>query len=374
MYNTTDNNINNTATSTNHQDSLSTIRMRAMEKYSATTSYCCHTGIKLVIGTEFQNSFLKGKFIKHEHWIFSLDTPRLLRLLGTHLHSKIDSERYLVLVAVLIKLKVVNTERSPLFLDTPQLTALEKPFLKLLKAWHALVKQGIGLPPKLPTIMIDPDSCDNVVMLKEAIKNTTGVLTDYLWQHGMGAKAEERDLEKTCYSQLNSEKEFKKAMQNYSTKATSIKYSNAVADWVIRYLKAEHTDTSDDTLKSLNYYFKVEATRLDDKVLKAHITLLKEILPFCDEFRLKSNAAIRHLTAKLEDVYTSLKNYGFLLVEEEEVTVGNTGKYKGQGVTYTTKTKITEAEGLKVVPPAMRSTGGKTTAIARMMAKFGKTL
>ncbi len=351
-------------------------------KYSSTTTYCQHSGVKLVIGTEFQNSFLRGKLIAHSHYIFTLSTTQLLRLAKTHLYDGNPTEQSLITNAILHKLGIVSTTckgaNSPLFID-------EKTTIKLRKATNALIKQWAHYEnstiqmPQLSTLIITKENCDSYPVLVNIIKHNLAILEEHSFKTQLTTRKVNRDLERTFDNALNKEKQFQATLDSYCAKTKPKKYTKKLGTWAAKQLAIHCPDMKPEVLASINHYIQSDSTTLDNQIMKKYVKLLEEVLPMDDECYETSHLVIKHLHSKLDAINEELADYGFIILEVEEDLIARKNRTKGAGIKYKTTSK-TDISTNQIIAAKDRTTtnnkgtsiAGTGSAVARLLAKYKK--
>ncbi len=348
-------------------------------KYTTTTTYCKHSGVKLIISTDFQNSFLRGKLIKHSHFIFDLPTPKLLKLAKSHLYDGNSTERALISNAILHRLGLVNTTAKqvahPLLLDDNTVERIAPVINALVKQW-ALYEQQQKEFPILPTLVVTNANCDSYPILANALKLGLTRLEEHNLQSHLHVRtlSEDEQLTKDYNEALNNEKAFQSILDNYSARTQPKAYTRKLGKWATKQLAIQMPDIEADKLASVNHYIQSDSLQLSDEMLKSYIKLLEQELPMDDDNYETTHLVIRHLKSKLEAINKDMADYGFLLLEDE---ILSTGKDTGI-VKYSTKTKIIKSTVPQKIAKANRTSstntgtklGGNGSALARMMAKF----
>lgn len=340
----------------------------ATTHYTATVSYCQHTGIKIIIGTEFQQTFLRGKFIKANHWVFDIGSHKLHKLLANKFDKYTDSERYLLLVAYLKSLGALDTSTSPLLLDGVAVDKLQPKVFKLLAAHRTLIAKGYKLPA-LPVYKVVNEDCDDVVpllhwvqLLVDTIESASFSIT-LTGQEKLSIKLDD---------ELELEQELSKILNNYNAASKTAKVSKQLGKWTIRQLKLVAPQLTENELRSIYYYILCNNTTLDEELLHKYIALLNDVMPLDELNRERTLTVITHLKSKLNMIYKDLENYGFDLLEEDELLIGSD---KSKSIKLKSK-KIKSSKGSEVIKPVTRTSITTPTntlsALDRMLAKFGK--
>lgn len=386
--------LNLPTTNSNKAKALSKeLKRELLADYSATVTYCRHTGIKLVIGTEFQQTALRGKFLKHEHPIFSLVPNKLLTLISKSFNSCNTTEQYLLMVAFIKLIKsastnssdtpnsILDTSNCPLLLEEAEVTQLGKSFYYLVKSYKQLVGNHRPLP-LLPTFKVTAELSTDISALVAFIKRVTTLLEQASFYYEPASyeltNAEKLDDELALEKQLGS------ILNNYSSTKKSKGYNSRLGKWAIKQLVIVAPHLDDDKIASIAHYIQSDSLNLDDEILKEYINLLEDVLPMEELEREQSLLVIAHLKSKLDVIYKCLEDYSFVLLEDEELTIGSRKATKNSsglevggiaGVRVTSK-KVVGNIGkapAKVIPTAQRQTYGAGDATSRLLAKFGKT-
>ena len=365
-------------TTTTTQQVSKSDKKALLSKYTATTTYCQYTGIKLVIGTEFQNTNLKGKFLKQSHPIFSVPTPQLLKVLASY--SKLNpTEKYLLTIAFLKSLDLLESS-APLAWNEETLLAVEPTFMALLRCYNRYTTNHSHALPLLPTLRITDDNSNTPTVFKSFLSTVINSIEAASFSSIRVSTSDDDDYKMN--DELELEQQLKKIVDNYDRAARPKAYNSKLGKWAIKQLKIVAPTLDSHKLASISYYIQCDSLALNDELLKEYITLLSDVLPMGEYERERSQLVIRHLKSKLEDINKDLEDYGFVILEEEELTTGtrkSTTDEDGNkvaaiaGLKYKTKT-ITTPRGLApkpVVPREQRQTFGMSDALSRTLAKFG---
>jgi hypothetical protein len=359
------------------------IKQQLLSDYSATTSYCQHTGVKLVIGTEFQQTSLRGKFLKHEHPIFSLSTNRLFKVIGQSFNKCNPTEKYLLMVAFMrqittntsgTKQPILDTSKHPLLLEENVVIKLSESFYYLVKAYEGLSRSNQPLPV-LPVYRVDFELSQNASALIAFVKRVTNLLdqASNSWIKPEATTTEKLDDE------IQLEQQLKKILNNYNSASRPKAYSSKLGKWAVKQLVIVAPHLKDDKIASISYYIQCTSLNLDEELLKEYIGLLSDVLPMDEMHREMSLLVITHLKSKLSNIYKELENYGFDLIEDEEIVIGTREATEDKEAIAGIKVKskrVVSNRGqapAKIVPTSNRQTFGAGDALSRMMAKFNKT-
>lgn len=342
---------------------LNEATLKELKTMTASISYCRHTHIKIVIGTEFHNSSLKNKLVRSEHPVFNLDCKQLIRLLK---ECRTPTEKYLASTALLVKSGLFDTSHYGLHLDSRNFAIVERELMKILTPLVNYINTAVEMRVELPTLVISPDNCESGSMIKNYFRTIGNRLEAYytslIPHHNRKSNALAMDDE------IELERDLIKILSGYSLKAT--RYSPRTGKWAIKQMRIKNADITEQQLVTISHYLNNPTLeRLNIDTLKSVIVLAKESLPYEDSDRANSLMVIRHLEAKLETINNINASLGFITLEEES------SYNKDALMRYTTKTKVTDSitinNTVKVVVTNPNPSG--MTALDRMRAKFATT-
>jgi hypothetical protein len=330
-----------------------------LRKYTATTSYCQHTGIKIVIGTEFQNSSLRGRFLPTEHPVFTLSAPKLIALVLEMQHKANPTEQHLLLIATLNKLGLI-VHHAPFMVDTADTTngKVWDAFIPLVLTHNAFTSNAKPIPA-LPLLAISEDTTGADILTY--IKTITADLNSYIVTPVL-SKADRLGDE------LDLERELKSLLSSYNRSKVSKAYNAKLGRWALKVLM-DTANISDEQYRQVEVcLFSKNAHRLSSDILRSSVGLLKSIMPLSTSTRTNSLLVIRHIESKLEELGAVTADFGFTILEDEDASI------KGEhGITYTTRTKSVPRLVSTLVAATSPIVTDGMTALERLAAKFGRT-
>lgn len=346
-------NVTSVNSVTSKAQSRDMVRKKKSSALSASISYCRHCNVKIVIGTEFSNSPELNE-IKREHPAFGLHPLQLVSLFSK---AKTPTEKYISAVALLVKLKLIDTTDCGLILEQKESYKVEKQLAGMLTTISNWLNQKIKV--SLPTLKISEDNNTKGSNIVEFLKEVNSTLES---KCGVFASLTKKVNETKLDDEIELERDIRRILETYHLSNKNKKYNPKLGKWAVKELKANTTFTSEQESLLLHYLNTDKVERLHTDILRKLINFCKNNLSYEEHNRTQSLLVIRHLEARLEHINKVSESLGFIILQEEESK--NT---KGQ-MTYKTKTKVKEVMSVRKV--VNRKPTGET-ALDRLKAKFG---
>jgi len=339
--------------------------LKSLKAITASISYCRHTHIKIVMGTEFHNCKLKHKLFKSEHWVFQCSAYEIIELLSA---SKTPTEKYLCTVALLVTSGLVDTSRCALHLDTKEFRVIEKEMMQVLKPLLTYMNTKPDLQIELPTFMVAVDNCENPCFLKEFLKTVRKRLQLF---YGGGLESMQTKAERQAgmlEDEIEHERKLVAILSDYSPRAS--RYNARTGKWAIKQMQIKNPDITEEQVEVIKHYLNNPTLEsLDTTVLKEVTKLCKESLPYDEGMREQSLLIIKHLESKLRTINDINASLGFIVLENELV------HNEAANISYTTKSKVSNDviyNTTKIVKITNSNPQG-LTALDRAKAKFARS-
>ncbi len=330
---------------------------KRMKTISASIAYCHHTNVQISVGTSFTNCPELTRFIRAEHGIFDSLVP-LATAIKIYGKSRTTTERYIAMVAVLVKAKIVDTSEVGFILDGSAVDSLQPAFEQLL----AILNQCLAFRFTAPVNILVIDSinqCD-AKRLKQQIVDVAQELDSANFAAG-GSKIIPNDTKKTKQLQLDDEialeKELSKILSGYDSfsksDGTSIKYSKELNRWTRRALN--RSDMTDEQITTAMKILNTVPDKLRTGTVEAVLPLIRESLSYDDEVSRRNSAiVIRHLEYKIELQLACLHKSGFVSEVVAEEIKNDLAATKYIANTKVVQDKAIEAVSKKVSPALAR--------------------
>lgn len=344
--------------------------------YTSTTAYCKYTGIKVSIGTEFHNTVLRNTMLATVHPIFAAKEGTILKAIVDSVRSKqppTPTEQHLLCIAYLHKAGYIYstpaTEHKPcpIILDwsTSKAPKLWRAFLRLVQvrteytANHKEIANRVQLNP-FQEITI-PD-------LQAFIVEATSQYTVY------SSMPRTTKSDNRLDDDIALEREVRSILDHFDKQITKNKYSGAVGKWCIRTLEEDPSISTEQVAQVKYALFQDNIDRISVDLLESSMRLLKDVLPMDSMCRINSTLCVRYLAAKLERLNVYASNFGFVILEEEDITIGDVES--GEHVAFKARTKVkTTIKVEHKKPNKVEGAEGSTytapanSALARLLAK-----
>lgn len=336
---------------------------KSMKHITASISYCHHTGTKIAVGTSFKNCPELTKFIRAEHGIFSplLPLGTAIKIYG---RSATTTERYIAMVAVLVKAKIIDTTEMGVILEGQQVEFLRPAFESLLAVLNQCLAFRYTAP--IDTLLIDSQNQCAFKRIQTQIKETAQALDSRNFAAG-GSKMLPVDSKQSRQIALDDEieleKELAQILSGYTSlgtdDGTTIKYSKELNRWTRRALN--RSDMTDEQITVTMRILNTNPDELRTGTVEAILTTVRESLCYDDEVSRRNSAVvIRHLEYKIELQLACLYQSGFVSeVIAEEVQDDLTA------TKYLTKTKVIQDKAIEAIS---RKT---SPALARLRKQMG---
>ena len=336
---------------------------KRMQSITASISYCHHTNTKLALGTSFTNCHELTSFIKAEHPLFSTHLP-LATAIKIYGKAVTPTERYIAMIAVLVKAKVIDTTECGVILETQQVEFLRAAFETMI----AVLNQCLAFRYRAPmdTLYIDAENQCNFKRIMCQIKEATQSLDSSNFAAG-GTRLVARDDKQTKQIKLDEEieleKELSKILSGYTTIAkgdgTSLKYSKELNRWTRRALN--RSDMTDEQITVTMKILNTSPDVLRTGTVEAILPTIKDSLCYDDEISRRNSAiVIRHLEYKIELQMACLHKGGFITEIVSEEVQNDVAATK-----YITKTKAVQDKAIEAISVK------KSSSLAAMRKRMG---
>lgn len=311
--------------------------------FSGSMSYCRHTNIKVVIGTEFHNSSFRSRAVKAQHWIFDLGALDILRL---YKEAKTPTERYLSSIAILHSVGLVDTTRYSFHIDNAEVVdKIRRGINRMVEALHNYIINDNNLEIVLPSFIVTADN-DNGKTLYSFLE-TIAIQLNASYGSGLaGAKA-------TAKLHTLEEQELAEELRRIAnTPVFAKKYTTAVGAWAIKEIKHKMPDMSQDSLDKIRHYLntsKVET--LEEDALAVLTKRIGDWLPY-DNATAKRNSllVIEHLKARLNAKRDITEALGFITTKEQEQYLAGPDVIVKERVAKTTQYKEVDRKVTNTAP------------------------
>lgn len=347
------------------------IRKAVMAKYTGTVAYCKYTGVKVCIGTEFHNTVLRNTMLATSHPIFQASESTLLKTIIDSTRSKqppTPTEQHLLCVAYLYKAGHIHT--TPATEKNPVPLVLDWTTTKAPKTWKNFLK----LVQLRTSSMASRKENPNKVKLNPFIEMELVDLNAFLVQaqtqyNSFSISPRTVNSDTRLADEISLEREVRAVLDNFDAQNTKNKYSASVGKWCVRVLQEDPSITEEQVTAIKYALFQDNIDKISGALLTNSMKLLKDVLPMDSMNRINSTLCVRYLASKLERINVYAANFGFVILEEEDITIGDIDS--GEHVVFQARTKVQTVVKVEHKATSSASTTAlpANSALARLMAR-----